>query len=233
MEENILIVEDEENISDLLAYALQKEGYKTVVASTGKEALETLEYFTPNLVILDLMLPDISGLEICKKITTDYYIPIVMLTAKSDTIDKVVGLELGADDYISKPFNIREVIARVNSILRRIKLLSNIIKADMEIISLDNGLQIDKREMTVKKEDEIINLTIKEYELILCLAENKNRVLTRSQLLDIVWGIDFECETRTVDTHIQRLRKKLGDNKESNIIETVIGAGYKLNDKKR
>ncbi|MFR9069178.1 MAG: response regulator transcription factor, partial [Paraclostridium sp.] len=218
----ILIVEDEENISDILSYSLKKEGYETKIADTGKKALELISSFKPNLIILDLMLPDMNGLDICKDITTMYSIPIIMLTAKSDTIDKVLGLELGADDYITKPFNIREVIARVKSIFRRINLLSDNIKTDIEIVKLDNGLEVNKKEMKVRVDNEIIHLTSKEYELLLYFVDNINTVLTRAQLLDNIWGISFECESRTVDTHIQRLRKKLG---KYNCIETVIGTG--------
>ena len=229
--EKILIVEDEENISDLLAYSLEKEGYKTQVAGNGKKAFELIESFNPDLIMLDLMLPDISGLDICKKVTTTYSTPIIMLTAKSDTIDKILGIELGADDYITKPFNVREVIARVKSIFRRIALLSKSIKSEEDKIKLQNGLEINKSEMRVKNDkDEAIHLTSKEYELLLYFINNKNKVLTRNQLLENIWGINFECETRTVDTHVQRLRKKL---KEYNCIETVIGTGYKLNDKSR
>lgn len=224
----ILIVEDEENISDLLAYSLEKEGYKITVVDTGLKAFKILEKDKPNLIILDLMLPDMSGLDICKNITTKYAIPIIMLTAKSDTSDKVLGLELGADDYITKPFNIREVIARVKTIFRRISLLSNTSSQHDDIVKLQNGLVIDKGQMIVKSDDVLINLTSKEYELMLYFLENKNKVLSRIQLLDKIWGIDFDCETRTVDTHILRLRRKLG---KYNCIETVIGTGYKLSDK--
>lgn len=141
----ILIVEDEENISDILSYSLRKEGYETKIADTGKSAIELVASFRPNLIILDLMLPDMNGLDICRNVTTNFSIPIIMLTAKSDTIDKVLGLELGADDYITKPFNIREVVARVKSIFRRISLLEDNIKSDIEVVKLANGLEINKR----------------------------------------------------------------------------------------
>ena len=225
----ILIVEDEENISDILSYSLKKEGYETQIADNGKSAIEFIKSFQPNLIILDLMLPDMNGLDICKYVTTNFAIPIIMLTAKSDTIDKVLGLELGADDYITKPFNIREVVARVKSIFRRISLLEDNIKSDIEIVRLDNGLEINKKEMKVRLGNEIVHLTSKEYELLLYFIDNINLVLSRAQLLDHIWGIDFDCESRTVDTHIQRLRKKLG---KYNCIKTVIGAGYKLSSQK-
>ena len=225
----ILIVEDEENISDILSYSLRKEGYETKIADTGKSAIELVSSFRPHLIILDLMLPDMNGLDICRNVTTNFSIPIIMLTAKSDTIDKVLGLELGADDYITKPFNIREVVARVKSIFRRISLLEDNIKSDIEVVKLANGLEINKKEMKVRLDNEIIHLTSKEYELLLYFVENTNTVLNSDQLLDNIWGLVFESESRTVDTHIQRLRKKLGDY---NCIETVIGAGYKLSGQK-
>lgn len=224
----VLIIEDEENISDLLDYSLSKEGYDVRVASNGKAAFQIIDSYSPNLIILDLMLPDISGLDICKEVNTKSSIPIIMLTAKSDTVDKILGFELGADDYITKPFNIREVIARVNSIFRRIELLSTTLDKKHDIVRLENGLLIDKNQRYIKYKDKLINLTNKEYELIMYFIDNKNRVLSRSQLLKGVWGIDFECESRTVDIHIQRLRKKLGDYDR---IQTVIGTGYKFSDK--
>ncbi|MBU5306199.1 response regulator transcription factor [Clostridioides mangenotii] len=228
MLKKVLIIEDEENISDLLDYSLSKEGYDVRVASNGKAAFQIIDSYSPNLIILDLMLPDISGLDICKEVNTKSSIPIIMLTAKSDTVDKILGFELGADDYITKPFNIREVIARVKSIFRRIELLSTTLDKKHDIVRLESGLLIDKNQRYVKYKDELINLTNKEYELIMYFIDNKNRVLSRSQLLKGVWGIDFECESRTVDIHIQRLRKKLGDYDR---IQTVIGTGYKLCDK--
>lgn len=225
----ILIIEDEEYISDLLSYSLQKEGFITRTASDGEKGLKLIEDFKPELVILDLMLPDISGFEICKKVSKEYAIPIIMVTAKSDTIDKILGIELGADDYITKPFDIREVVVRIKAIFRRIGMISESIETDgFEVVEVQGGIKIYKEKREVLKENFRVELTNKEYDLLLFLAENKGRVFSRAELLDKVWGFEFVGDTRTVDIHVQRLRKKLDENKAVSIIETVFGIGYKL-----
>lgn len=229
MNKKILIVEDEESIGDILSYALSKEGFLTKVANNGAKARELLDKFIPNLVILDLMLPDINGLDLCKLITKNYNVPIIMITAKSDPVDKILGIELGADDYITKPFNIREVIARVKALFRRIELISsNVSSYNSNVIKLRDNIEIHTDERSVIKDNSIVDLTNKEYDLLLYLAQNKGRILSRSQILDSVWGIDFVCDTRTVDIHVQRVRKKLDENKNNSIIETAFGIGYKL-----
>ena len=229
MNKKILIIEDEESIGDILSYALSKEGFLTKVANNGAKARELLDKFIPNLVILDLMLPDINGLDLCKLITKNYNIPIIMITAKSDPVDKILGIELGADDYITKPFNIREVIARVKALFRRIELISsNVSSYNSNVIKLRDNIEIHTDERSVIKDNSIVDLTNKEYDLLLYLAQNKGRILSRSQILDSVWGIDFVCDTRTVDIHVQRVRKKLDENKNNSIIETAFGIGYKL-----
>lgn len=229
MNKKILIVEDEESIGDILSYALSKEGFVTKVANNGAMARELLDKFIPNLVILDLMLPDINGLDLCKLITKNYNVPIIMITAKSDPVDKILGIELGADDYITKPFNIREVIARVKALFRRIELISsNVSSYNTNVIKLRDNIEIHTDERSVIKDNSIVDLTNKEYDLLLYLAQNKGRILSRSQILDSVWGIDFVCDTRTVDIHVQRVRKKLDENKNNSIIETAFGIGYKL-----
>ena len=229
MNKKILIIEDEDSIGDILSYALNKEGFSTNIANTGSKALNLLDSYKPNLVILDLMLPDINGLDLCRLITSKYNIPIIMITAKSDPVDKILGIELGADDYITKPFNIREVIARVKALFRRIDLISsNIASFKLNVIKLKDNIEIHTDERTVIKNNTIIDLTNKEYDLLLYLAENKGRILSRSQILDSVWGIDFICDTRTVDIHVQRVRKKLDESKNNSIIETAFGIGYKL-----
>ncbi|MBK1811186.1 response regulator transcription factor [Clostridium sp. YIM B02505] len=225
----ILIIEDEENIAELLSHYINKEGYNTRIASNGTVGLQLVQEFMPDLILLDLMLPDISGFEVCKKISTDYIIPIIMITAKSDTVDKVLGMELGADDYITKPFNTREVIARIRSIFRRIDLISeSITNNEPNSIQIDNDIEIhiDRRE--VFKNNIKIDMTNKEYELLVYLAKNKGKVITRNELLDKVWGIEFVGDSRTVDIHIQRVRKKLDESKNSSLIETVFGIGYKM-----
>lgn len=229
MNKKILIIEDEESIGDILSYALSKEGFLTKVANNGAKARELLDKFIPNLVILDLMLPDINGLDLCKLITKNYNVPIIMITAKSDPVDKILGIELGADDYITKPFNIREVIARVKALFRRIELISsNVSSYNSNVIKLRDNIEIHTDERSVIKDNSIVDLTNKEYDLLLYLAQNKGRILSRSQILDSVWGIDFVCDTRTVDIHVQRVRKKLDENKNNSIIETAFGIGYKL-----
>lgn len=229
MNKKILIIEDEESIGDILSYALSKEGFSTKIASNGAKARELLDKYSPNLVILDLMLPDISGLDLCKLITKNYNVPIIMVTAKADPVDKILGIELGADDYITKPFNIREVIARVKALFRRIELISsNISSFNSDIIKLKDNIEIHTDERSVVKNNTVIDFTNKEYDLLLYLAQNKGRILSRTQILDSVWGIDFVCDTRTVDIHVQRVRKKLDENKNNSIIETAFGIGYKL-----
>lgn len=225
----ILIIEDEDSISDLISYYLEKEGFITKVADNGLRGLSLVQDFMPDLILLDLMLPDIDGFEVCKRISGDNIIPIIMITAKSDTIDKILGMELGADDYITKPFDIREVIVRIKSIFRRIDLTSESVETnDLIVIKLDKGIQIYIERHEVLKNNEKIELTNKEYELLLFLAKNKGKAISRNELLDKVWGYDFIGDSRTVDIHIQRIRKKLDESKSASLIETVFGVGYKF-----
>lgn len=228
-QKKILIIEDEEYIADLLSYSLKKEGFITKTASNGAKGLELIEDFKPNLLLLDLMLPDTSGFEICKRVSKEYVMPIVMITAKSDTIDKILGIELGADDYITKPFDIREVVVRIKAIFRRIGLISESMEEkETDVIKVSDDILVYKDRREVLKNNCRVELTYKEYELLLFLVENRGRVFSRSDLLDKVWGFDFLGDTRTVDIHVQRLRKKLDENKGLSIIETVFGVGYKL-----
>jgi DNA-binding response OmpR family regulator len=228
-QKKILIIEDEEYIADLLSYSLKKEGFITKTASNGEKGLELIKDFKPNLLLLDLMLPDISGFEICKRVSKEYVMPIVMITAKSDTIDKILGIELGADDYITKPFDIREVVVRIKAIFRRIGLISESMEEkEADAIKVSDDILVYKDRREVLKNNCRVELTYKEYELLLFLVENRGRVFSRSDLLDKVWGFDFLGDTRTVDIHVQRLRKKLDENKGLSIIETVFGVGYKL-----
>lgn len=225
----ILIIEDEVSISDLLSYSLRKEGFITQVAPNGEQGLKLIAEFNPHLILLDLMLPDMSGFEVCKRVTNEYIIPIIMITAKSDTVDKILGMELGADDYITKPFDIREVIVRIKAIFRRIELISESTEMnEFEIIRPGNGIELFKDKREVFKNGSRIELTNKEYDLLLFLAENKGKVYSRADLLDKVWGFEFVGDTRTVDIHVQRLRKKLDGSKRISLIETVFGIGYKF-----
>jgi DNA-binding response OmpR family regulator len=225
----ILITEDEEPISNLLSYSLNKEGFITKTAQNGTECLKLLEEFSPDLIILDLMLPDMSGFDVCKEITRKHVIPIVIITAKSDSVDKILGMELGADDYITKPFNTREVIVRIKAIFRRINLTAEAREAqETKILQISDKLYINVDGREVYKDNKKLDFTNKEFDLLLYLAENKRIVVSRSKLLDKVWGFEFAGDTRTVDIHVQRIRKKLDQDKNSSIIETVFGVGYKL-----
>ncbi|SES17509.1 response regulator transcription factor [Psychrobacillus sp. OK032] len=219
VKKTILIVEDEESIYDILSYALRKEGFSVYGASTGKKALEYFQGIEIDLVILDLMLPDTTGFELCKEITSNSNLPILMLTARDDIVDKVLGLELGAEDYMTKPFDVREVIARVKVLLRR-----NSSQTPFHSIKVNESIHIDPRAYAVFQDNEVVVLKPKEYELLLLLAQHKNRVFSREEILDTVWEMDYEGGLRTVDVHVQRIRKKL----DSSIIETVFGIGYKM-----
>lgn len=223
MEKNkILIIEDEESICDILSYSLRKEGYSVKCVFTGKEGIETIGRMNPNLIILDIMLPDMSGFDICKIINLKYKIPVLMLTARNDIVDKVLGLELGADDYITKPFDIREVIARMKVILRRLENIKNYNK--QEIIYIGNDIKLDRLSRKIYKDNKEVKLKPKEYDLLLLFCENKGRVFEREDILDRVWDMDFEGDLRTVDVHVQRVRKKV----DPNIIETIYGVGYRF-----
>ena len=233
MQNKILIIEDELAICDILSYALNKEGFKVSCALSGEQGFKIIEDFKPEIIILDLMLPDISGFEICKRVTLEYKIPIIMLTARDDIVDKVLGLELGAEDYITKPFDVREVLARVKAALRRIEKLQHRIneielsKSKQTVIKITGDIEINNESRAVYKNTEEIKLKPREYDLLLVLAENRGRVFSREQLLDMVWSMDFQGDFRTVDVHVQRLRKKLDQGSDS-VIETVFGVGYKM-----
>ncbi len=219
----ILIIEDEKPIADLLKFGLEKEGFKAQTALSGEDGLAAVERFEPNVILLDIMLGDMDGLAICKTVTMKHNIPIIMLTAKSDQLDKLIGLEYGADDYITKPFDLREVILRIKSILRRITKAKMPDEDFAEICVGDVVLDLNKH--TVVKSGKSVELTPKEFSLLETLMKNKGKVLTRSDLLELVWEFEYIGDTRTVDIHIQRLRKKLGDDA---YIKTVFGVGYKV-----
>lgn len=222
----ILIIEDDAPIADLLSYGLSMEGFQTRTAASGATGMHELQSFQPDLLLLDWMLPDQSGLDICKKVTTDYNIPIRMITAKSDITDKILGLEFGADDYITKPFDLREVVARIRTILRRVEQAnsSDREEATKAVIRFDN-IEVIEEERLVQIEGRPVELTPKEFDLLMMLVKHQGKTFTRSELLDLVWGYHFVGDTRTVDTHIQRLRKKLD---ATECITTVFGIGYKF-----
>ena len=225
MQNKILIVDDDENICELLNLYLKKDGFDTSIAYNGRQAVELAEKYNPDLILLDIMLPELDGWQVCREIRKKSEVPIIMLTAKGETFDKILGLELGADDYVTKPFDTKEVVARIKAVLRR---------------SNDNEKTEKKEE--VRYDKLIINLTNyelvvdgkpidtppKELELIYHLASNPNRVYTRDQLLDEAWGFDYYGDSRTVDVHVKRLREKLEDVSDKWSLKTVWGVGYKF-----
>ncbi|MNJ47612.1 Sensory transduction protein regX3 [compost metagenome] len=229
----ILIIEDEESIRDILSYSLRKEGFLVLEASGGERGLNLVKQHKPDLVLLDLMLPDMSGFDVCRQLSLTTKIPVIMITAKSDMLDKVLGMEIGADDYITKPFDIREVVARIRAIFRRIGLLTELPdQVEREVTRIGNHVEVYRDEREVWKDGERVLLTNKEYDLLMFLVDHDRRVFTRSELLDKVWGFEFAGDTRTVDIHVQRIRKKLDhDHYSGSIIETVFGVGYKLDTK--
>ena len=220
MAEKILVVDDEREIADLVALYLKNEGYETLVCYNGQEALEQIQAGPVDLAILDVMLPEISGFELCRRIRERYQYPVIMLTAKGDTLDRIQGLDLGADDYSVKPFDAKELLARIKAVLRRSSLPENekcVTFEDLEI-SLDN--------YSVTLDGKQIEMPPKEIELLFFLASREGKVFTREQLLEQVWGFDFFGDSRTVDVHIRTLRQKLGTG--GSMIETVRGVGYRI-----
>ena len=223
MPRKILIVEDETNIADLINLYLKKEGYETMVANDGGKALELYRLFRPDLVLLDIMLPVLDGWSVCAKIRETDATPIIMLTAKGETIDKVSGLEMGADDYIVKPFEMKELLARVHAVLRR----TGGDEAKAKRLSYD-GLVIDLDSYELEVMGHRVDTPPKELELLYHLAASPNRVFTRNQLLDEVWGFDYFGDSRTGDVHIKRLREKLEGVSDQWSLKTVWGVGYKF-----
>ena len=221
--ETILVVDDEANIRDLAQLYLEKDGYRVVTAVDGLQALDLIKQESPTLMVLDLMLPELDGWEVCRRVRQDSNLPILMLTARDDDIDKIVGLEMGADDYLTKPFNPRELVARVRAILRRLAPQTG--PAANQVRQLGN-VSVDPTSREVTVADARVTLRTKEFDLLLTLLDHVNIVLSRDQLLDLVWGYEFYGQTRTVDVHIAHLREKLADSNLS--IETVWGMGYKL-----
>lgn len=220
----ILIIEDESNISDFIKMELEYEGYEAEISEDGKEGLIKALREDYDLIVLDLMLPGISGLEVCRRLKKEKDIPVIMLSAKDSVMDKVAGLQIGADDYIAKPFAIEELIARIQVIFRRAeKVKSNIIKFK------DLSIQLESR--TVMKNEEKINLTNKEYELLILLLNNKGKVVTRDNILNEVWGYDYDSGTNVVDVYVSYLRNKLDEKNKEAYIETVRAVGYIISEK--
>lgn len=225
MQYKILIVDDDENICELLRLYLEKDGFQTIVANDGQLAVEYAKQHNPDLILLDIMLPLLDGWQVCREIRKTSDTPIIMLTAKGETFDKILGLELGADDYVSKPFDTKEVIARIKAVLRR----SN----DNDKQNQVSEVRYDKLKINLTNYELVVNgvrvdTPPKELELIYHLASNPNRVYTRDQLLDEVWGFDYYGDSRTVDVHVKRLREKLENVSDEWSLKTVWGVGYKF-----
>ncbi|CAN5425808.1 response regulator transcription factor [soil metagenome] len=220
----VLVVEDEESFSDALSYMLRKEGYEVDIAETGPAALETYDRHGADIVLLDLMLPGLSGTEVCRALRSRGAVPIIMLTAKDAEIDKVVGLELGADDYVTKPYSARELLARIKAVLRR----------GQEVEQAEDALEAGPVRMDVERHivsvnGDAVSMPLKEFDLLEILLRNSGRVLTRGQLIDRVWGADYVGDTKTLDVHVKRLRAKLEpDPARPRHLMTVRGLGYKF-----
>ena len=222
MQKTILIIEDDSNIRELLRLYLTQEGYKIETAQDGLEGLRAFKAHEPDLILLDLMMPVMDGTQVIKEVRAVYKVPVIMLTAKGETFDKVAGLDLGADDYVTKPFETRELIARIRAVLRRYGDNEPPKKLEYE------NLIIDKESYNITVKGEKMEIPPKEIELLYFLASSPNRVFTRAQLLDDVWGFDYFGDTRTVDVHVNRLREKLQDVSDKWEIKTVWGVGYKF-----
>jgi two-component system response regulator RegX3 len=221
----ILIVEDEESFSDPLSYLLKKEGYDVAVADTGPDGLAEFDKNGADLVLLDLMLPGLSGVDVCRALRQRSSVPVIMLTAKDSEIDKVVGLEIGADDYVTKPYSSRELLARVKAVLRRLAEPEELLPSTLE----SGPVRMDVERHTVSVRGQATSLPLKEFELLEMLLRNAGRVLTRMQLIDRVWGSDYVGDTKTLDVHIKRLRAKIEADPASPVhIVTVRGLGYKF-----
>lgn len=230
--QKILIVDDDENIAELISLYLTKECFETSIVYDGESALETVETFKPNLILLDLMLPGIDGYQVCREIRATSSIPIIMLSAKGEIFDKVLGLELGADDYMEKPFDTKELVARVKAVLRRYKPAATTVTepapaaARIKMVEYPD-LTINLTNYSVVYKNKVIEMPPKELELLYFLAASPNQVFTREQLLDQIWGYEYIGDTRTVDVHIKRLREKIRDH-ETWRLSTVWGIGYKF-----
>jgi two-component system response regulator RegX3 len=221
----VLVVEDEESFSDALSYMLRREGYEVEVAGNGHEALQVFERSGADLVLLDLMLPGLSGTEVCRELRNRSHVPIIMVTARDSEVDKVVGLELGADDYVTKPFSSRELVARIRAVLRRgaepEELMLNVVES--------GPVRMDVERHVVTVDGQQVALPLKEFDLLELLLRNSGRVLTRGQLIDRVWGADYVGDTKTLDVHVKRLRAKIEpDPANPKYLVTVRGLGYKF-----
>ena len=224
----ILVVDDEVAVTELISYNLVKAHYEVLVAHDGETALDIARESSPDLILLDLMLPKIDGLDVCRELRKTSQVPIIMITARGEETDKVIGLELGADDYVTKPFSIRELLARIKAVLRRNQSKNNL-ETDSPVLNGPHGLELDEESRTVSIEGSLLNITRLEFDLIQHLMINAGRVLSREQLLSQAWGYDFVGGTRAVDSAIKRLRAKIRNHlPDLDVIETVRGIGYRL-----
>jgi len=225
----ILVIDDEPNLRHTVSYALKQEGYEVVSAGDGEEGLGLFASAAPDLVILDVMLPKVDGFEVCRRIRKTSRVPVLMLTARDTELDKVVGLEIGADDYLVKPFSMRELVARVRAMLRRSAPVSDLTApAQIE----HDGLHIDTAKHRVMRDGQEITLRPKEFDLLVALARSPGQVFSREQLLNSVWGLDHAGDSRTVDTHVKNLREQLGENADApRWIETLRGVGYRFRER--
>ena len=226
MEQTVLVVDDEQNIVNIIAFNLKKEGYEVLTAGDGEEAVEIVEKHQPDLILLDIMMPKMDGYEACRKIREKYNIPIIMLTARAEELDKVLGLEMGADDYVTKPFGTRELIARVKANLRR-SVVKNEPAVEKGNALKFGKLEIDLDKFEARKDGKVLELTYREFELLKFLAQNLRQVFSRETLLEKVWGYEYYGDVRTVDVTVRRLREKIEDNPgKPEYIITKRGVGY-------
>ena len=225
MDTKILVVDDDSNISELLKVYFTNEGYEVKTASDGVEGISFFKMYEPDIVLLDIMLPKKDGWQVCREIREMSSKPIIMITAKGEVFDKVLGLELGADDFLVKPFDMKELSARVKAVLRRYQAHNN--QDDDEVVKFEN-IEISRQKYELKLKGKSVDIPHKELELLYFLASNYNRVFTRDQLLDKVWGFDYLGDSRTVDVHVKRLREKLEGASDKWILKTVWGVGYKF-----
>ena len=227
MMDKILVADDDLNICELLRLYLEKEGFEVVMAHDGEEAVAKFESEKPSLILLDIMMPKLDGWQVCRQIRQKSDCPIIMLTAKGETFDKVLGLELGADDYMVKPFDTKEVVARIKAVLRRCTVTTSQTESSEGVIEFDN-LRLDMNSYELRVKGKVVEAPPKELELLNCLASHPNRVYTRDQLLDEVWGFEYYGDSRTIDVHVKRLREKLAGASDKWELKTVWGVGYKF-----
>jgi two-component system, OmpR family, response regulator RegX3 len=224
----VMVVDDEESLLEAIRYALSREGIEVVTARDGGDAIRDFEAERPDLVVLDLMLPTLNGWDVCRRIRAVSQVPILMLTARDAEVDRVVGLEMGADDYVTKPFSLRELVARVRALLRRASAGHGEQRDEATVIE-GGGIRLDQERHEVAVRGEPVNLPLKEFELLEILMENRNRVLTRQTLIDRVWGYDYVGDTKTLDVHIKRLRARVEEDRHNpKLIVTVRGVGYRF-----